>query len=172
MHMNDQNVDKLVEQAQQNWQGITHGNPNDKEWGFFSYGDAPAGMGGGMGSFAWFDDRDTMLDFIMTTLPYCPPGPWAADYPLVATETATIVEDMKKGVLSDTAGTEQLNKVLRTFSQIEWMGTVDELLNGNHDYANRVRTAFREENDDLRAGAPIATDEQHDFLEYIDEWGI
>ena len=48
--MNDQNVDKLVEQAQQNWQDITHGNPNGKEWGFFSYGDAPAGMGGGMGT--------------------------------------------------------------------------------------------------------------------------
>ena len=170
--MSDQDIDKLVEQAEQNWQGITHGNPNGKKWGFFSYGDASPAIGGGVGSFAWFDDRDTMLDFIPTTLPYCPPGQWGADFRLVGTETAAIVEDMKKGVLSDTAGIEQLNKVLRTFSQIEWMGTVDELLNGNHDYANRVRTEFREDNDDPRAGAPIDANEQHEFLEYINEWGF
>ena len=45
--MSDQDIDKLVEQAEQNWQGITHGNPNGKKWGFFSYGDAPPAMGGG-----------------------------------------------------------------------------------------------------------------------------
>jgi hypothetical protein len=172
MHMSDQDIDKLVEQAEQNWQGITHGNPNGKKWGFFSYGDAPPAMGGGVGGFLWFDDRDAMLDFIMTTLPYSPPGQWGIDFLSVASETAAIVEDMKKEVLGDTVGIEQLNKVLRTFSQIEWMGTVDALLNGNHDYANRVRTAFREENDNTSSGSPVDAQERDEFFEYIEMWGI
>jgi hypothetical protein len=170
--MSDDDLQSRIEQAETNWQSATQGNPRDNTWGFFSYSDAPAGIGGGVGMFIWFPNRNEMLDFIATTLPYAPAGQSNLDWGMVSSKTAAIVEEMKPGTIEDLIGVERLNEVLKTFSQIQWMGTFEELLRGGHSYAAEVREAFRDEDDEGSSGAPIQPDEQAAFCEYLETWGI
>lgn len=164
-------LESRIEQAEANWQSVAAGNPGSNTWGFFSYSDGPAAAGGGVGIFTWFPDRNAMLDFMATTLPFSPPGRHDCDPAKVARETSAIVEELKNGSVSNAAGIERLNEVLQTFSQIQWMGTFNELLTGQHLYAVEVRAAFcrKEEGDD--SGAPILPDEKEAFCEFLETWG-
>ena len=170
--MSDDNFQARIEQAETNWQSAAQGNPGDNTWGFFSYGDAPGGIGGGVGTFIWFPNRNEMLDFIATTLPYSPPGRSDQDWGSVASRTAAIVEEMKQGTIEDLVGVERLNEVLKTFSQIEWTGTFSELLTAEHSYATEVRAAFRNEDEDETSSAPIQPEEEEAFREFLETWGI
>ena len=157
-----------IEQAETNWRSVAIGNPGDNTWEFFSYGDAP----GGIGSFIWFPDRDEMLDFIATTFPYSPPGRSDFDWGSVASRTAAIVEEMKSGNIDDLVGVERLNEALRTFSQIKWMGTMEELLRGGNSYATEVRAAFRDENEEGSSDDAIQPGEKEEFGEWLVDWGF
>jgi hypothetical protein len=169
----DDDLAERVEQAEAIWQEVSNGPPSDdSEWGFFSYGDAPPAIGGGNGMFTWFPDRNTMLDFIANTLPYFPPGQSDLDPDEIAGNTATVVEKLRLGTISDLDGIKKLNEVLVTCSQLNWMGTVEDLLSGNHRYAIQVREAFREDDEEESEGVPISEDEKEDFYEFLEAWGI
>ena len=171
--MSDDDLDSRIEQAEASWQEVSSGPPSDDcEWGFFSYGDAPPAIGGGVGMFTWFQDRNSMLDFIADTLPYYPPGQASLDPDEIAENTAAVVEKLRLGTISDLDGIKELNEVLVTCSQINWMGTVTDLLAGNHPYAIEVRQAFREDDEEETEGGPISTDEKEDFFEFLESWGI
>ena len=162
-----------AEKALSKWQSVVQGDPGNNVWGFFSFGDAPAAIGGGVGTFVWFSNRDEMLSFIADTLPYEPPGASDADWQAVALETTVITDQMKSKEIDDEAGVNKLNSILKTFSQIEWMGTKEDLLSGSHRYAVEVRSAFRDSKDaDARPREPIQQDEEHAFYEFLDGWGI
>lgn len=166
-------LDDRMEQAEGNWQEASSGPPPDGyEWGFFCYGDAPAAIGGGVGMFTWFRNRNDMLDFIETTLPYYPPGPYSSDVEAAAADTTAVVEKMRTNALSVEEGMEALNEVLEGFSQFTWIGTVPELLSGDHDYLVRVRGAFREDFDDGLGVSPIMEDEREAFFEFLEGWGF
>jgi hypothetical protein len=171
----DEALSEQFDDAQNISNEATSGNPGDLTWGFFSYGDAPPAIGGGLGMFTWFEDRETLLSFIADVLPYFPPGPSGSDFRGIEDKTREIIEEMRSGTISDLEGTERLNGVLKRFSQIEWIGTVDDLLSGSHPYAIEVRAAFRydEENpDDPDNGSAITEEEREDFFEMLDTWGI
>ena len=170
--MSDDNLQARIEQAEENWQSAAQGNPGDNNWGFFSYGDAPGGIGGGVGMFIWFPDRTEMLDFIANTLPYSPPGSSDIDWEAVASQTVAITDELKSGAINDEIGIDRLNEVLRTFSQVQWMGTPEDLFRGNHSYAIEVRSAFRDEGEDETSGAPMRPDEEQAFREFLETWGI
>jgi hypothetical protein len=162
-----------VETAEASWQEVSNGPPaDDCKWGFFSYGDAPPAIGGGIGMFTWFPDRKSMLDFIANTLPYFPPGQSDLNPDEIAGNTATVVEKLRLGTISDLDGIKELNGVLVTCSQLEWIGTVNDLLTGNHPYAVHVREAFREDDEEEAEEAPIGKDEKEDFFEFLESWGI
>ena len=170
--MTDETVSK-AEQASRNWESVVQGDPESNSWGFFSYGDAPGGIGGGVGTFVWFPTRDEMLSFIADTLPYEPGGSGNADWQAVASQTAAVTDQLKSKAMDDQAGVEQLNQILKTFSQIEWMGTKEELLSGNHHYANEVRSAFWDsKGEDESPEKPIGKDEEQDFYEFLAHWGF
>lgn len=170
--MDQDDLDERIEQAEASWQEISQGNPGDCEWGFFSYGDAPPAIGGGVGMFVWFPDRNSMLDFIANTLPYNPPGQGDLDPDEIAENTAAVVEKLRLGAISDLDGIKELNEVLVTCSQLNWMGTVNDLLTGSHPYAAEVRRAFREDGEEKLEGGPISKDEKGDFFEFLETWGI
>jgi hypothetical protein len=113
-----------------------------------------------------------MLDFIATTLPYYPPGQSDLDPDEIAENTSTVVEKLRLGTISDLDGMKELNEVLVTCSQLNWMGTVNDLLAGNHPYALEVRAAFREDDEEETGGGPIGKDEKEDFFEFLESWGI
>jgi hypothetical protein len=166
-------LEERCERAEASWGEVSSGAPpDDHEWGFFSYGDAPAAIGGGSGMFTWFPDRASMLSFIEETLPYHPPGQATLDPDEIASETAVVVEKMRIGTLTDHEGIQHLNKVLKTCSQLKWIGTVTDLLSDDHTYALEVRSAFRSDDDDEANSGPISEDEKDDFFDFLDTWGI
>lgn len=168
-------IEKLCDDALHRWQEQTQGAPKDMCWGFYSYSDASAGIGGGAGMFIWFSTKNEMMNFIATTLPYDPPGPAAADWGTVASKTKSIAEAMKDGTLDTNSGLSQLNEALKNFSQFEWMGTPEELFAGEHKYAAKVRAAFRgfcvDEDPQCNSG-PILPEEKDAFCDFLDEYGI
>lgn len=175
--MDENELDELVGKAEANWQAVAQGDPGDNVWGFYSYGDAPAGMGGGVGSFVWFGDKDEMLSFITSTLPFSPPGRASCDWAAVASDVSGIVHALRGGSLSLAEGMCQLNTALKTFSQIEWMGTYEDLKGGDAEYAKVVRRAFFEESagrsmDDSSLPPPIAPHQDGQFREYLTGWGL
>lgn len=180
--MAEEDLDRRIERAEKNWQSATQGAPGDKTWGFYSYGDAPAGIGGGFGVFVWFPDRAAMLDFIADTLPYVQPGQSDKDWGEVAGQTEAIAQELKDGTTDDTAGIERLNRALVTFSQIEWMGTFDQLAASNETFPAAVRASFFDEDsteelqpetaDARDAVDPIPADRLQEFREFLLDWGI
>ena len=160
--MAEDDLEERIERAEESWQEVSSGAPpEDCEWGFFSYGDAPPAIGGGVGMFTWFPDRASMLDFIKHTLPYN-----------IAEKAAAVVEKLKLGSINDLDGIKELNEVLVTCSQLDWMGTVDGLLSGDHPYAVHVRQAFRDDEKEDSEGEPIAEDEKEEFFDFLESWGI
>lgn len=169
----DDDLDEQIERAEASWQEVSSGAPpDDCEWGFFSYGDAPPAIGGGVGMFSWFPDRTSILEFIEHTLPYFPPGQSNLDPDEIAENTAAVVERLRLGTISDLDGIKELNEALVTCSHLNWMGTVTDLLTGNHPYAIEVRAAFREDDEKETGGGPIGKDETEDFFEFLESWGI
>ena len=189
--MSQVNVETRIRQAEENWQRVRLGDPLGYDWGFFSYGDAPAALGGGYGMFCWFASSNAMYDFIASTLPYDPPGPQTLDSIAVADETRKIIGGLKSGDLDQQTGVVSLNQCLRGFSQIEWLGEFSSLLESQDSYAIQVRAAFRESNrQDSRpygndafktksvgsgdvdaSGAAITTKERVPFSKFLDQWG-
>ena len=169
----DDDLDERIERAEASWQEVSSGAPpDDAEWGFFSYGDAPPAIGGGVGMFTWFPDRASMLEFIEETLPYYPPGQSNLDAEEIADNTAAVVEKIRLGAVSDEQGRKHLNKVLETCSQLEWIGTVTDLLSGDHPYLVKVRKIFRDDEDEDADGGPIDEDEKEEFFEFLESWGM
>ena len=113
-----------------------------------------------------------MLDFIKHTLPYNPPGESSLDPDDIAEKAAAVVEKLKLGSINDLDGIKELNEVLVTCSQLDWMGTVDGLLSGDHPYAVHVRQAFRDDEKEDSEGEPIAEDEKEEFFDFLESWGI
>jgi len=171
--MEEDDLDDRIERAEASWQEVSNGSPpDDCEWGFFSYGDAPPAIGGGVGMFTWFPDRNSMLEFIEHTLPFNPPGQSDLDPGEIAENTAAVVEKLRLGTINDLDGIKELNEVLVTCSQLDWMGTVEGLLSGNHPYAVHVRQTFRDDEDEDSEGEPIEDDEKEEFFEFLESWGI
>ncbi len=169
----EDDLDKRIERAEASWQEVSSGSPpDDYEWGFFSYGDAPPAIGGGVGMFTWFPDRNSMLDFIANTLPYNPPGQSDLDPDEIAANTAAVVEKLRLGTISDLDGIHELNEALATCSQLNWIGTVKDLLEGSHPYAIRVRQSFRNDDKNECEKEPICEDKKEDFYEFLESWGI
>jgi hypothetical protein len=89
-----------------------------------------------------------------------------------AEATAEIVQQMRTGALSDQDAILRLNKVLETCSQLQWIGTVRDLLSGDHAYAAEVRASFRDDADEAAGSHSIAENEKEDFFVFLDAWGI
>jgi hypothetical protein len=169
----EDDLDDCAERAEASWQEVSSGAPPENcEWGFFSYGDAPPAIGGGVGMFTWFSDRASMLEFIEETLPYYPPGQSDLDANEIAGNASAVVEKLRLGTLTDEDGRQQLNKVLETCSQLNWIGTVSDLLSGKHPYVVEVRKTFRDDEDDDADGGPIGEEEKEEFFAFLDTWGI
>jgi hypothetical protein len=173
--MTDDELDNRITIAENNWQDVTQGDPRDNEWGFYSYGDAPAALGGGVGGFVWFPNRNEMFRFVRETLPYSPLGQSGSDLPRVAAAVASIVDRAIAGSLEDDAAIQELNRVLKTFSQITWMGTYEELKSADSEFPRHVRRAFFE---DCEPSSPIhlpqLISDCHDarFRDFLCGWGV
>ncbi|NLS90879.1 MAG: hypothetical protein GXX96_01660 [Planctomycetaceae bacterium] len=145
--------------------------PSQGSWGAFIYGDAPGGIGGGLGCFCWFDRKEQLLEYVKTHLVFLNPGPATMDPAKVAASVQETIERIETGMLDMRADQAQVNLQLQSFSQIEWWGKFSELLDGDTEFARRVRQWFRG-SDDSEAPAPIVPEEEDRFAEELRSYGV
>ena len=143
--------------------------PKRGDFGIFAWGDAPGGIGGGVGWFYWRPSRVSAVRFIRKygialNMP-------RSDLDLVAIDAQLeqITTKMLAGTISDKAALAALNKALRWATQFDWMGDYRELLEGKTKYAKDLRGRFR---DDERNNGPIRPSERKDWLEFLELSGI
>lgn len=163
----------LEQAANERWLDKAILKPKATSWGFFSYGDAPAAIGGGVGTFAWFNNRTALLNFVEMVLPYSPPGPSNTDPLAVADKVGALLARVRSGDLDFAKARPKLNVVLRGYSQIEWMGTFKDLINGNDAYARRLIKQFRQSLELPVGTVPVAVarSQVKDFREFLAEYG-
>jgi hypothetical protein len=165
--MNEKEVRKACNEARKF-------SPRPSTWGFFSYGHAPAAIGGGMGSFLWFPSRTALLDFIAKYLTYLAPGPANEDHEAVANSVSLIVKRLKKKEIDDLSAKRSLNAKLKNYSQIEWIGTLHNLLEGRGDFPRKIRSWFRENESGSEepSASAISAADRGKFVKALKEYGI
>ena len=170
----EDNIETLVEAANARWADDTLVKPRSTSWGMYSYGDAPAAIGGGIGAFTWFNSKTALLKFIEYVLSYSPPGPGNSDPLAVAYKVRAVLGQVRFGDLELDKARRKLNTVLRAYSQIEWMGTFKDLKDGNDAYARKLIKQFRRSRELAVGAAPvaIARSQIEDFKEFLAEYGI
>lgn len=149
--------------------------PGLEYWGFESYGDAPAAIGGGVGGFLWFADREQLFDFVARLLTFFSPGPSTMDHGAVARSAAEIVEMIRLGHVSMDEGMAKLNAALTRFSQIRWWGQLQDLVAGSRPFELEIRAWFRGaySDDEIPDNShPITDAELPEFINELREFGV
>lgn len=168
--------DVRTERAQEAGQEANERDPREHPFGFYSYGDAPGAIGGGVGAFLWFPTRDSLLAYFSEHLTYQNPGPESSDETKVdaSVKSALATFEGSGGPLESLIPV--LNPILRNYSQIEWIGAFKDLAAGEREFEKGVRTSFRDsdeaEEEQKDPSSPIEPDEMDDFMEYLTSYGI
>ena len=167
-------LEQLASAAHARWSDESLAEATSTSWGFFAYGDASPAIGGGVGGFVWLSSKSAVLKFIAEVLPFSPPGPSNRDHLAVADQVASVIAQLKNSEIDLEACRKKLNRVLRSFSQIEWIGTFKDLKGGQSPYARKLILGFRRENNLKVSTKPVAVarSEISDFKEYLSMCGI
>jgi hypothetical protein len=136
--------------------------PVSYSWGFFAYDDSPGAVGGGAGNFSWFDSKQELVSFL-------------TKYPLLAHSTddsdAERFEKAKSFLTSikldnfDQKTVDELNKINAGVEQIQWFGQLEDLLSGETEFAQGLRTFFS------GSSKKLAKSEIPEFAEFLRNWG-
>jgi hypothetical protein len=165
--------DVRTERAQAAGEEANGRDPREHPFGFYSYGDAPGGIGGGVGVLLWFPTPESLLAYFSEHLTYQCHGPASSD------ETA-VDASVKSAVATFEASGEPLenlipvlNPILHNYSQIEWIGEFKDLAAGEREFEKRVRSSFRDadEEEENNPSSPIGPDQTDDFVEYLATYG-
>ncbi len=167
-------LDALVEAAEARWDDEALTQPKSTSWGMFAYGDAPAGIGGGVGSFIWFDNKTALFKFVAEVFPFSPPGPSSSDPLAVAASIQALLSDFKTQPTEIEKIRKKLNLILRSYSQIEWIGTYKDMKSGNGPYPKKIIQAFRRSRDLPIGTKPVAVSRSQiqDFKDFLAEYGV
>ena len=165
-------VERRMEEASAIAESAAERAPLKSTWGIFSYGDAPAAIGGGVGCFLWFKDRERLLEFVANQLTFWAPGRADMDPGRVLSAVKQIVREIEDGHLTIADAIPQLNSALRHFSQIRWMGTFEDLIAGAGDFERGLRRWFREHRGTDLTDTVITGKELKVFRTAIAEYGI
>jgi hypothetical protein len=157
------NAQTRSEENAMRWDGTTL--PDDA-WGFFSYPDGPAALGGGLVATTWLESRAGALDFIAETLPFHPPAMASA---ATAESVRVLVGRIKSGELDESAGVDALNQTLKGLSQITFFGPLASLMEGGDDFARSVRSDFLDVDDGAIA---IPADRRTEFKDWLLAYGV
>jgi hypothetical protein len=135
--------------------------------GVFSFNDGPPAAGGGIGMFYWFKDWQEMYQFLANYLIPTSPGPANADHEVVYDKTWEIFNELVEGKIQRQQAFGQINAAAKSYSQIEWWGTLEELCEGQGEFEKRVR------NDCLHSfEGKMGSAEKNKLMEAIAEYGL
>jgi hypothetical protein len=139
--------------------------------GFFSRGDAIGAIGGGMGVFLWFPNFPELYQFLANYFVVLSPGRCDLDHAKVFNEAAQIVKELAEGKINKKTAIQKINKAAQHFSQIEWIGEMEDLTSGSSEFANKLREYFYEFKEISDQGI-IKKEDLEDFIIKISEYGI
>lgn len=139
--------------------------------GFFSRGDAIGAVGGGMGAFLWFPSFSELYQFLANYFVVLSPGRCDLDHEKVFNEVARIVKELAGGKINKETAIEKINKAAQHFSQIEWIGEMEDLSGGSSDFAKKLREYFYDFKEISDQGY-IKKEDLEDFTKKISEYGI
>ena len=139
--------------------------------GFFSRGDAIGAIGGGMGAFLWFPSFSELYQFLANYFVVLSPGQCDLDHKKVFNEVARIVKQLAEGKTNKETAIQKINKAAQHFSQIEWIGEMEDLTGGGSDFAKKLREYFYEFKEISDQGI-INKGDLKDFIKKVSEYGI
>ena len=156
--------------------------PRPENWAFFSYDDGPVICGGGMGALLWFDDADVLWGFLGNHFAWCAPGAGPAE----AADVRGIIDGFQAAEADPEETRAALNAALAGYVQVEWWGTLEELIGGDTAFGRRVRDSWRVNTrpshapgdedgmdaDDEERGDPVPTEDVQAFVAYLGWFGI
>ena len=173
MNLSDEDIEKREKAAQELGEVANGRTPDSQSWGMYAYGDGPPAAGGGIGAFFWFSSEAELLDFITLHLVFVAPGPFGIPVEPRLAGVGEIMDKLRKGQLEQEPARLALNNSLKRFSQIEWWGTRSDLFSADSEFPRRVRADFRDECEEPdRLASPITEEEEKDFLEYLETYGV
>jgi hypothetical protein len=141
--------------------------PLETDFGFCACGDAS-----GMPFFHWFPTKENMLEALRGHALFLNPPRSGMDV-----DTAQLALE-RTIATADPADLEtlrrKLNEHLIGASTLTWMGSFKDLCEGDHQTAQDVRAAFRDELDEPTGNkiAPISLGELHGFVELVGSYGV
>ncbi|MEA5473347.1 hypothetical protein VB716_03840 [Synechococcus sp. CCY9201] len=148
-------------------------DPRVFAWGLFAWGDAPPAIGGGVGAFQWFNSLEDVLEFVTDLSP--------AGYMTFEEEDWLQLRDTLRKIAKEFQSSPRqsitdFNSQLKSLLQIDWIGSFEELLSGDEDFARKVRVSFREDWIDqpspTGSSRGIDSSETNEFIEFLDQYGI
>jgi hypothetical protein len=144
---------------------------NDGYVGFFSRGDAIAAIGGGIGAFFWFPSYFELYQFLANYFVVLAPGRYDLDHGKVFHEVAQVVKELAGGKINKETAILKINKAAQHFSQIEWIGEMNDLTCGSSEFAKELREYFYESKENSDQGI-IKKEDLKEFIKKIGEYGI
>jgi len=139
--------------------------------GFFSRGDAIGAVGGGMGAFLWFPSFSELYQFLANYFVVLSAGRCDLDHEKVFNEVARIVKQLADGKINKETAILKINKAAQHFSQIEWIGEMNDLTSGSSEFAKELREYFYEFKEISDQGI-IKKEDLKEFIKKISEFGI
>ena len=138
--------------------------------GFFSYSDAAGAIGGGRGHFLWLETYSTLYQFLANYFVVLSPGRYDLDHEQVFKKVAEIIQQLAASKISTTAAIKKINEAGKHFSQIEWIGELKDLTEGDSEFAKKVREQFFEEKKTDQK--KINKESLNDFINFLSGYGF
>jgi hypothetical protein len=164
--------ERRAEAAREVGSAASSRTPHANSFGFFAYGDAPEAIGGGIGVFQWFASSKALFDYLADHLTYMNAGQSGTDPFATHVAVKNAVNKFRKVDAPLKLLIPKLNRLLRTYSQITWIGTLRDLKEGNGKYERGLRKEFRESLESEAGTRPIQRSEVAEFLEFLSQYGF
>ena len=163
------------EEALDAWSDANGYRPVPASWGFFTRGDRGGPWNFGGNGFTWFSTQKKMVPFFWEIVP---PAMVEVEPEAIQTIMDSIknhVDEFNEAKLTLEQFREKLNDNLSGWVQIDWIGTLTDLMTGDHPYAKEVREGFHQrqaDDDTVQNSSAIKPEEKKAFLEFAGQWGL
>lgn len=126
---------------------IMERNPKHYSYGYFAYGDAPGGIGGGMGVCLWFKDYDEMEKFFIEQ-DLLNQG-WLtedeSDYEKILNQVKDGLKLLRSSNLDEAKkGFDLVNQALVKRIQLAWYCSFQDVFNGKRVFDNYHAKLYKE----------------------------
>lgn len=113
--------------------------PQRGAWGCAYFGDAPGGIGGRQPWMSWFATKGELLEFVGKHMAFAYLPREGVDPFMAAEQVAGRIEECSESEAELGEAVDDLNRILKGIAGIDWMGTLDELLEGDGTFAVELR---------------------------------